>query len=132
MSVEQVVEGIYGSRTLLSGVLRDISYVIPENVWFTDLGVTVLDPGVESPESGPAAATDNRIQIQGKTYSFEDVSRLLVRLKLVPSLTDIELVSAKEEEVDSLKLKGFVIDATVINTQLPGIPLPPTEVEVAQ
>jgi Tfp pilus assembly protein PilN len=107
--------------------------VVPENVWFQTLKLTALDPQTGSEEkAGTTSASDNRIVIEGETYSFEDVSRLVVRLQLVPSLADVELTSASDarEGGDStLQIKGFAIGASVINQQ-PATALPLTEVEV--
>jgi Tfp pilus assembly protein PilN len=137
-SVETVVQGVYSSRTLLSGVLDAVSLVVPDNVWFQNLKLTALDPKSNSGKpSDPASAralvaNDNRISIEGQTYSFEDVSRLVVRLQLIPSLSGVELTSASQanEGGDSaLEIKGFAIGASVVNEQ-PATALPLTEVEV--
>jgi Tfp pilus assembly protein PilN len=134
--VEAVVQDVYSGRTLLSEVLDAVSLVVPENVWFQNLKLTALDPQTGSDnkdkKASTTAASDNRIVIEGETYSFEDVSRLVVRLQLVPSLADVELTSASQSREGSdstLEIKGFAIGASVINQQ-PATALPLTEVEV--
>jgi Tfp pilus assembly protein PilN len=128
-NVESVVQNIYSGRTLLSGVLDAVSLVVPENAWFQSLALTASDPGVTPDKAGK---TDSAIDIQGQTYSFEDVSRLIVRLQLIPSLSGVELTSANQAQEASdgqLELKGFSIGASVQNKE-PASVLPLTEVEV--
>ena len=44
--MEAVVQGIYSARTTVSGILDDISLVVPNTIWFQSLGLTVADPVV--------------------------------------------------------------------------------------
>ena len=132
--VQAVVQGIYSGRTLLSDVLDAVSLVVPENAWFQSLQLTAADPVSASPSAvaGASAVTDGNITIQGQTYNFEDVSRLIVRLQLIPSITGVELTSAnqiREATGSQLEIKGFSIGATVVNNK-PASALPLTEVEV--
>ena len=63
----------------------------------------VPDPRTERCRSGgrrrddTELANDGTITISGKTYSFEDISRLVVRLQLIPALSDVQLTQASEE-----------------------------------
>ena len=132
--VQAVVQSIYSTRTLLSDVLDAVSLVVPENAWFQSLNLTASDPGIASDAADASAVQDGDISIEGETYSFEDVSRLIVRLQLIPSLTGVELTSAdqsREANGSQLELKGFSIGAFVLNTE-PASALPITEVEVPQ
>ena len=132
--VQAVVQSIYSTRTLLSDVLDAVSLVVPENAWFQSLNLTASDPGIVSDAADASAVQDGDISIEGETYSFEDVSRLIVRLQLIPSLTGVELTSAdqsREANGSQLELKGFSIGAFVLNTE-PASALPITEVEVPQ
>jgi Tfp pilus assembly protein PilN len=133
-NVQAVVQGIYSTRTLISDVLDAISLVVPDNAWFQNIQLTASDPGVTGDASSGAQAppTDARITIEGQTYSFEDVSRLIVRLQLIPSLSDVQLTSAnqaREASKSQLEIKGFSIGASVANKQ-PASALPLTDVEV--
>jgi Tfp pilus assembly protein PilN len=137
-NVQAVVQDIYSSRTLLSGVLDAVSLVVPENAWFQNLAITATDPGVASDaanasaRAGSASADAGDISIEGQTYSFEDVSRLIVRLQLIPSLADVTLTSAdqaREASESQLEIKGFTIGASVLNNE-PASALPLTDVEV--
>jgi len=132
-NVEAVVQDVYSGRTLLSQVLDALSLVVPENVWFQNLKLTALDPQTgEDDTTNQSSNTDNKIMIEGQTYSFEDVSRLVVRLQLIPSLDGVEMTSASDVQAGSdstLEIKEFAIGASVINDQ-PATALPLTEVEV--
>jgi|WetSurMetagenome_2_1015567.scaffolds.fasta_scaffold93758_3 Tfp pilus assembly protein PilN len=129
--VQSVVQSIYTSRTLLSDVLDAVSLVIPDNAWFQSLELSATDPG-EATDS-PGSNKGGSITISGKTYSFEDISRLVVRLQLVPALNDVQLTQANEEpgseETGTVDVKSFSIGAAVGNVE-PGGSLPLTEVEV--
>jgi Tfp pilus assembly protein PilN len=127
--VQAIVQNIYSSRMLLSDVLDAVSLVVPENAWFQGLQLTASDPGVVESKT---EVKEGEIAIEGKTYSFEDVSRLVVRLQLIPSLADVTLTSANQAQdagESGVEVKGFSIGASVSNTQLGGA-LPLTDVEV--
>ena len=134
-NVQAVVQSIYTSRTLLSDVLDAVSLVVPENAWFQSLDLTANDP-LQATDAATTPTTptvsDGKISIEGQTYSFEDVSRLIVRLQLIPSLSDVQLTSANETQKadgSQLAIKGFSIGAAVVNKEPAGA-LPLTDVEV--
>jgi Tfp pilus assembly protein PilN len=131
-NVQEVVQSIYTSRTLLSDVLDAVSLVVPENAWFQSLDLTASDPVQGTGTAITPGATAGKIAIEGQTYSFEDVSRLIVRLQLIPSLSGVQLTSAHETQPavgSQLAIKGFSIGATVVNKEPAGV-LPLTDVEV--
>ncbi len=127
-SAENVVTSAYVGRTLVSEIFDELSLVVPENVWFTSIDVTTLDPGLE-----PGETETGELSISGNTYSFEDVAQLLVRLQLIPALANVNLESAGDPTgpVDeSVEVKGFSVNATVANTQPEDTALPMSQVEV--
>ena len=135
-NIQAVVQSIYANRTLLSDVLDAVSLVVPENAWFQTIDLQAADPISAKSSSAatttPAAAQAGKISIDGETYSFEDVSRLIVRLQLIPSLSNIQLTAANQtQKADGAQLavKGFSIGAAVVNNE-PGGTLPLTDVEV--
>jgi len=136
-AAETVVQGIYAGRTVVADILDDLSLVVPENVWFVSLSLTASDPLLAGAAAAAAAelgvSSDNKMSLEGNTYSFEDVAQLLVRLQLIPALADIDLASAGEPigSVDeATDVKGFSLGATVNNTQSPDAPLPMSQVEL--
>jgi Tfp pilus assembly protein PilN len=135
-NVQSVVQGIYSSRTLLSGVLNAVSLVVPDNAWFKTMELTASDPTLAAEGSASVAVAkanaSGQINITGSTYSFEDVSRLLVRLQLVPSITGVQLSSANQNDSKAgsdVEVTGFSIGASILNKEPDGA-LPLTEVEV--
>ncbi|OFW57124.1 MAG: hypothetical protein A2133_08775 [Actinobacteria bacterium RBG_16_64_13] len=129
-STEQVVQGVYSQRTLVADILNELSLVVPENVWFESMQLTTADPRAANVDDAPS---DNAISLEGNTYSFENVAQLLVRLQLIPALSNIDLAQAglPVGAVDPTKdVKGFSIGARVNNTQAPDTPLPVSQVEV--
>jgi Tfp pilus assembly protein PilN len=119
--VEALVEGIYSARTTVSGILDDISLVVPNTIWFQNLGLTVADPVVvaNGAPAGPVAGEEaTSLVVEGTTYTFEDVAQLLVRFQLVPSLTQVELVAANGESGSDTGqgLKSFALQGSVIDT----------------
>jgi Tfp pilus assembly protein PilN len=134
-NAEGIVQGIYASRTLVSDILDAISLVVPENAWFQSLALSTLDPtspGAEA-ETGAVSAGDNELTIEGNTYSFEEVSEVLVRLQLIPSISGVNLASAglpKGTTDPAIEVKGFSIDAVVDAPKTTDTPLPISQVEV--
>jgi len=63
-------------------VLRELSLVLPDDVWLTSLSA-------QAPSG--AANTSSGLTINGKTYSHDGVARLLTRLSLVPHLQGVQL-----------------------------------------
>lgn len=138
VSTEEVVQGIYSSRTLVSDILDAISLVVPENAWFQTIALTTLDPkssgaAAEGGQSAPAEVGDNEISIEGNTYSFQEIAQVLVRLQLVPSLSGVNLVSAglpRGTTDPEIEVKGFSIEAVVDAPESTDTPLPLSQVEV--
>ncbi|MHB9111482.1 MAG: PilN domain-containing protein [Thermoleophilia bacterium] len=114
-----IVTGLYGQRVRWSRTLGDLAFVIPDDVWLTSIKARV--PGVEA--AGSAAASRSAaqgstkdVEIEGYTRGMPSVAVLLVRLGLIPSLTDVTLVSAEKEELSSQLVTHFKISATLKQT----------------
>ncbi len=99
-----------GTRVAWDGVLRQISQVLPEDVWLTSLtSVTATaDPANPNMPLGP-----NTLEVTGSTYSQSGVARLLSRLSVAPLLANIQLQSSMTEEGTTSRLVKFVISAEV-------------------
>lgn len=104
------------SRTAYDRVLREISLVLPGDVWLTSLeasaGTAAALPGGVPPVQ--AVPTTSGVTIEGATYSHDSVATALARLSLVPSLTGVRLTStalvdpAADSESGQAKGKRFV------------------------
>jgi Tfp pilus assembly protein PilN len=134
-NVQGVVQSIYSNRTLLSDVLDAVGLVVPDNTWFQGLDLTATDPVPQTAEAttgGTSTVKVGTLSLDGETYSFEDVSRLIVRLQLIPGLSNVTLSTANETQHavgKQLAVKGFSITADVVQPEAPGA-LPLTDVEV--
>ena len=78
-----------GGRLAWDRVLREVSLVLPDDVWLTSLSAQA--PGAAAVAGTPPAAA---FAINGKTYSHDGVARLLARLALVPHLSGVQLQSS--------------------------------------
>lgn len=122
---EETVQAIYSGRTLVSDILDSLSLVMPENAWLDSLTVSAPDlAGAEVVGSGS-------LSLSGSTYSFEDVAQVLVRLQLIPALTQIDLQSAagSDQGATGQGIKTFSVEAA-INPPTGEALLPVSQVEV--
>lgn len=88
-------------------VLREVSLVLPDDVWLTSL--TAQAPTAAATPSGAAGFT-----INGRTYSHDGVARLLARLAVVPHLSNVQLLhSATATSETGRKVVEFSVNANV-------------------
>jgi Tfp pilus assembly protein PilN len=86
-------------------VLREVSLVLPEDVWLTTLSA-------QAPTAASTAGAG--FTINGKTYSHDGVARLLARLSVVPHLAGVQLQSSRlAPSTAGGKVVEFSINATV-------------------
>ena len=134
----QALNAALTGRVAWDRVLRQVSLVLPSDVWLTDLtGAAALPPAPAAPTATatssstttttttptpapaaptPAAAgssTPGTFTISGYTYSQESVARLLARLAAVPSLSNVNLQSSVAQEMGSQTVYQFHINASV-------------------
>ncbi len=76
-ALQSALEG----RIAWDRVLREVSLVLPEDVWLTTL--TLGSPSVTAGEGG--------FDMSGSAYSHDGVARLLSRLALIPDIKNVEL-----------------------------------------
>jgi Tfp pilus assembly protein PilN len=91
-------------------VLRQVSLVLPEDVWLTNLSAEA--PGAAAPVAGTAAA-GAPFTMTGSTYSHNGVARFLSRLTVVPDLQNVRLQSSASAVVGERELVQFTILADV-------------------
>jgi Tfp pilus assembly protein PilN len=109
------------TRLAWDRILRQISAVLPGDVWLTTLsakGVPVQPaPAATTPATTPAAPapppTAGPLNLAGYTYSQEGVARLLTRLSVVPALQDVQLVASTRTGVSGRFVFQFSITANV-------------------
>jgi hypothetical protein len=77
-------------------VLREISLVIPDDVWLETMNTSGPDEvAAAAPPPGQAPTTPSgSFAITGYTYSHDGVARLLARLAVIPHLENVKLGSS--------------------------------------
>lgn len=94
-------------RVAWDRMLREISQVLPDDVWLVSL---VSEAASTDPA---AAATGSGVTLVGSTYSQSGVARFLSRLSVVPALTAVTLQSSMSTVVGEQRLVQFEIRAQV-------------------
>lgn len=104
------LSGALAGRIAWDRVLRQVSQVLPEDVWLTSL-TTQSAAGATSTIPG-AAAGSPRVVLNGSTYSQSGVARFLTRLAVVPSLANVTLQASTA--ADAATGSGRVVTFTVV------------------
>jgi Tfp pilus assembly protein PilN len=117
-------------------ILREVSSVLPEDIWLTTLQANTTPiapaPAPAAPVAGsdtttsesttttttpaPAPATPasgTALVLNGYTYSQEGVARFMSRLQVIPELADIVLERSELTQLDGRDVVKFAIDANV-------------------
>jgi Tfp pilus assembly protein PilN len=103
-----------GTRIGWDRLLREISSVLPADVWLTEL--QARGPTAASAVSGGTSSSSSPLTIRGYTYTQEGVARFLARMQLVPDLTAVELESSSLTQLNLQDVYQFTIKAQVRRT----------------
>jgi Tfp pilus assembly protein PilN len=126
------------TRLVWDRVLRQISAVLPGDVWLTTMSAktpetpitvpTAATPAPAAPTTGTTTTTaatttpapapapvpkTGPLSMVGYTYSPEGVARLLSRLAVVPALQSVKLVQTSQATVGGQTVFSFTIQANV-------------------
>ena len=112
-----------GDRVAWDRVLRQVSLVLPEDVWLTNLSATA--PAGASAAAAGTSAPASGFTLTGSTYSQNGVARFLSRLSVIPDLANVRLQSSQSALVLERELVQFTILADV---RAPGAAAVATEV----
>jgi Tfp pilus assembly protein PilN len=83
---------VLGQRVSWDRLLREVSEVVPSDVWLTSLLATSpLNDPTPTATAAAAGTLPTGFQIEGCTYSQTSVARFLSRLQLVPDLGQMTL-----------------------------------------
>jgi Tfp pilus assembly protein PilN len=94
-------------------VLREISLVLPDDVWLRDMAaISPATPGATAP-ANVAGAPPQGFAINGYTYSHDAVARLLSRLSVVPDLEYVWLERSARADLGGRPIVTFTIRAAV-------------------
>lgn len=96
------------SRVAWDRLLRQVSLVLPDDVWLTNLSATA--PVAASATGAPGTSG---FTLVGSTYSQNGVARFLSRLSVIPDLENVRLQSSQSALVAQRELVQFTILADV-------------------
>ena len=111
-------------RVAWDRVMRELSLVLPEDVWLSKLSAkSPISPGTPSTPGAPppvaaSGGPPTQITIDGYTYSHDAVARLLSRLAVVPDLQNVALQHSSLVMVEKQKVVQFTIAADL---RVPGV-----------
>jgi Tfp pilus assembly protein PilN len=102
-------------RVAWDRVLREISLVLPEDVWLKDFAA---NSPVPAGATAPAPATSDGqaptlLTMNGYTYSHDAVARLMTRLAVIPELQNVWLQQSALTSTEGRSLVAFTIMADV-------------------
>jgi Tfp pilus assembly protein PilN len=106
------LSGAMSERLAWDRLLREVSLVLPEDVWLSSLAAGGTSSG-ETPDA--SAGQGQTVTFNGFTYSQESVARLLTRLDLVAELGEVKLQRSSVSTVGSQNIYGFTILADVMS-----------------
>lgn len=101
-----------GSRVAWDRVLREISLVLPEDIWLETLTANAPDPNFQA-SPGQTQAPPGVFTITGFSYSHDGVARLLARLSVLPELDRPTLGSSVIDTSKERDVVKFTISATL-------------------
>lgn len=101
-----------GSRVAWDRILREISLVLPEDIWLESLSANTADPNFV-PTPGATEAPSGAFTITGYSYSHDGVARLLARLSVLPQLDRPALGSSVIDTTKARDVVKFTITATL-------------------
>jgi Tfp pilus assembly protein PilN len=104
-------------RVAWDRIFRELSLVLPEDVWLTTLSarapVSSSVPVAPAPAAAGTAVAASQFTLDGNTYSHAAVARLLSRLSVIPDLVNVQLQQSTLTEAGTSKTVHFVIAADV-------------------
>jgi Tfp pilus assembly protein PilN len=107
-----------GGRIAWDRLLRDLSLVLPDDVWLKGLTGTSAVPAASGGSAPPvdpnaAAAQTSTFQVVGYTRRHEGVAQFLSRLSVLPEIESASLVNATVTKLAKQDVVEFTLSATV-------------------
>ncbi|MGZ8695000.1 MAG: PilN domain-containing protein [Gaiellaceae bacterium] len=107
---QAVFDQVMAGRTSWDAVLRELSLVLPGDVWLDSMSAKGAAPSAD----GTTPGTNPTLSLVGHTYSQEGVARLLSRLQVVPHFTNVQLQSSVGAAEEGRQIVNFTIMAAVV------------------
>jgi len=107
-----------GRRVVWDRLMRDVSLVLPADVWLQSLTATSATPTDATAPGAPppdptAAPSSSTFQIAGYSRRQASVAQLLSRLAVLPEISSVQLVNATSTEVGGETVVQFTVTATL-------------------
>ena len=101
-------------RTAWDRILREISLVLPDDVWLRSMSAASPTPASGATvTASPVGLPPTLMTIEGSTYSHDAVARLITRLSVIPDLTNVWLTTSELGLVAGRTVVSFAILADV-------------------
>jgi Tfp pilus assembly protein PilN len=102
-------------RVAWDRILRNLSLVLPDDVWLTQLAASAPASSASADPVTPPSPTAQPTQftIGGYTYTQASVARLLSRLELLPDLTNVQLLSSVVTQLGKQNVVQFTLAANI-------------------
>jgi Tfp pilus assembly protein PilN len=100
------------TRIAWDRIMRELSLVLPEDIWLESLNASAADPNFV-PTPGNTEPPKGTFTITGYSYSHDGVARLLSRLSVVPQLERPTLGSSVVDKTRSRNVVKFTINASL-------------------
>ena len=111
------LSGALSRRVAWDRVFRELSLVLPNDVWLATITAKAPVPSSSAvppaPVAGGATVAATGFTIDGFTYSHPAVARLLSRLAVVPDLVNVQLQQSTRTKLGAANAVHFVIVADV-------------------
>lgn len=110
---------IYNQRVRWSRTMDDLAFIVPTDIWLTSIEASIPGAVTKSKEK-KSDEKDGAVKdfvIEGYTWEMPTVAVFMVRLGLIPTLSDVTLISAEKEEVSGKIVTHFKIGATLKQSQ---------------
>jgi Tfp pilus assembly protein PilN len=102
-------------RVAWDRVFRELSLVLPNDVWLTTVSAKAPVPSATAVVPPPAApgsqVSATQVTLDGYTYSQPAVARLLSRLQVIPDLVNVQLQQSSSTTVGTAQAVHFIIAA---------------------
>ena len=109
-----LIENIKTNKIIWSEAFYEISKIIPEGAYLNgfDGKADNLYAAIESAKTGTESANTKltAFTINGNATDYIEISKLLIKLKNIPNITDPWVISINENIVNNIKLLSFSIE----------------------
>jgi Tfp pilus assembly protein PilN len=118
------LQGALNGRVAWDRVLREISLVVPDDVWLSGLSLSAPTPATllpptssdqsQTPAPSTSTSTASGFTMSGQSFTHQGVARLLSRLSLVPDLENVTLGhSTKVKTTGTRPAVEFTVNAGI-------------------